>query len=279
MMKSVARTLAVLSISIVSIATLSPATAADKILKPVKAGIADQQPYSGLTADGTVTGFAPEVAGLVLQRLNKGKLVGLVATYAELVPGLNAGRWDMIAASLSITTLRCRQVLYADPILLDSTSMAVPSGNPGRILSIKNIRESGKKIGILSGSFLVPLVKALGVPDSQIVQFPDGQGGLEGLKIGRIDAFLSQSSGLRKLSKIVTNNFTTVGPLSEFAPSASSVAFKLSDRKLRDQFNREIRKMKRSGELDQILIKWGFDPIPEKFLNFTAERLCKGLGA
>ena len=276
-MKSVARTLAFLSISIVAIATLSPASAVEKAIpKPVQAGIANQQPYSGLTSDGKVTGYAPEVATLVFQRMKMGSLEGHVATYAELVPGMNAGRWDMIAASLSITPARCAQVLFADPMLLDSTSLAVGIGNPGKVLRIKDIKASGKKLGILSGSFLIPLVKALGVVDAQIVQFPDGQSAIEGLKVGRIDAFLSQSNGLRKLTLIGATSFDTVGPLPEFALSASSVAFKMSDRKLRDRFNVEIKKMKRSGELNAILVKWGFDPIPEKFRTFTAADICRG---
>ena len=276
-MKSVARTLAFLSISIVAIATLSPASAAEKpVPKPVHVGIADQQPYSGLTSDGKVTGYAPEITSLIFQRIKMGAAVGHIATYAELVPGLNAGRWDMIAASLSITTARCAQVLYGDPMLLDSTSLAVKTGNPGKFFKIKDFKGTGKKLGILSGSFLIASAKGLGIEDSQIVQFPDGQGALEGLKVGRIDAFLAQTNGLRKLSLITTNTFDTVGPLSEFFLSASSVAFKLSDVKLRDRFNIEIKKMKRSGELNAILVKWGFDPIPEKYRTWTAADICRG---
>ena len=167
-------------------------------------------------------------------------------------------------------------MLYADPMLLDSTSLAVKSGNPGKFLKIKDFKGTGKKLGILSGSFLIASAKALGIEDSQIVQFPDGQGALEGLKVGRIDAFLAQTNGLRKLSLIATNSFDTVGPLSEFFLSASSVAFKLSDSKLRDRFNIEIKKMKRSGELNAILVKWGFDPIPEKYRTWTAADICRG---
>ena len=41
---------------------------------------------------------------------------GAVATYGELVPGMFAGRWDFVAASLTITKERCGQVLFSDPM-------------------------------------------------------------------------------------------------------------------------------------------------------------------
>src|ERR1700728_1344274 len=77
-------------------------------------GLADAPPYSSLNSSGEVTGFGPAVATAVLKSLGVTTFKGVVGTYATMVPGMQAGRWQMIAAVLEITKARCGQIMYAD---------------------------------------------------------------------------------------------------------------------------------------------------------------------
>ena len=242
---------------------------------PIRAGVADEQPYSGMTADGKVTGLAPDIASIVFEMMDRGELEGAVATYADLIPGLNAKRWDIIAASLHISAPRCEQVLFADPFHLETASFAVVPGNPSNISTLESVVESGQKIALLSGSFLIPLVKSYGVLDSQVVEFPDGQGAIEGLTTARVDAFLSTSTAFPQLAKVSGVDFDVIGPIDDVEPSGSSVAFRKGDEELRDEFNEKLREMKASGELNTLLEKWGFSPFPEEHLDYTYEDACK----
>lgn len=241
----------------------------------VKAGVADQPPYSGLNTQGEVIGLGPDVANRVLEMMDGGNLEGIVAAYADLIPGLNANRWDMIAASLHISAPRCEQVLFADPILLESASFAVLPGNPSDVSSLDELVTSGQNVAILTGSFLVPLAKSHGVPASQIIEFPDGQGALEGLEAGRVQAVLSSSTAFDGLADVSEVEFDVVGPLPDVEPSGSSVAFKKGDEDLRDKFNEKLREMKASGALSEILEKNGFAPYPEGYLDYTFEDACE----
>ena len=81
----------------------------------IKIGIADNLPWSKLNPDGTLSGIGPTIIAQVAKRLGIPKVEAVVGTYGELIPGLLAGRWDMVGASLTISPERCAQVIFADP--------------------------------------------------------------------------------------------------------------------------------------------------------------------
>src|SRR5215471_11700350 len=61
--------------------------------KKVKVALADNPPYSGIAADGGMTGIAPTIVKTILGRLGIAEIEGAVAPYGQLIPGLQAGRW------------------------------------------------------------------------------------------------------------------------------------------------------------------------------------------
>jgi len=88
----------------------------------VTVAIANQPPYSWLLPDGSLDGLAPTLTKLIMGRLGVSNVTGIVANYGELIPGLQAGRWDFISASLTISKARCAQVAYSDPNVFDGGS-------------------------------------------------------------------------------------------------------------------------------------------------------------
>ena len=58
----------------------------------LRIGIADNIPWSKLNPDGTMTGIAPLTVYAVAKRMGIQKVEGIIATYADLIPGLNAGQ-------------------------------------------------------------------------------------------------------------------------------------------------------------------------------------------
>jgi len=91
--------------------------------KKVRVGIANQPPFSALNPDGSLTGAAPTISKAILERLGIPEMEGFIATYGELIPGMLAGRWDFVSASLTITKPRCAQVLFADPLIYDGAAI------------------------------------------------------------------------------------------------------------------------------------------------------------
>ena len=240
----------------------------------IKIGIANQPPYSGLNPDGTITGLAPTVVQLIMGRLGVPKVEGIVAPYGQLIPGLQAARWDMIGAVLTITKERCQQVAYADPITDDGGAFGfIPSVLADAPKTIVEAGQKRLKIGILTGSYLAQKLQSANVPISDISQFADNPSLIDGLAAKRVQVALSTYSSLRDLKKARNNLFEIKYPIPDDPPHGGSPAFRPGDTELYQAFQRELKAMKKSGEFAKLAEQFGFDALPE-LLEMTAEQAC-----
>src|SRR5919204_4437850 len=60
----------------------------------VNIGLANDPPASIIKPDGSVSGEGPVTVQMIMKKLGVPKVHGIVGTFGELVPGLQAGRWD-----------------------------------------------------------------------------------------------------------------------------------------------------------------------------------------
>ena len=64
----------------------------------IRIGFANEAPFGYATPEGTLTGEAPEVAKAVLAKMGIPEVDGVLTEFGSLIPGLKAGRFDIIAA-------------------------------------------------------------------------------------------------------------------------------------------------------------------------------------
>ena len=74
----------------------------------VRIGYANEAPFAYTAPDGTVTGESPEIAKKVFAKLGVKKVDAVLTEWGSLIPGLKAGRFDVIAAGMYITPERCK---------------------------------------------------------------------------------------------------------------------------------------------------------------------------
>lgn len=244
--------------------------------KRVKVGFANQPPYSALNTDGSVTGVAPTISKAIMTRLGVPEMEGIIATYGELVPGMQAGRWDFVAASLTINKQRCSQVTFSDPIVFDGTAIVSLKGalpNPPKLLA--EIVRNKVVIGVQSGGANSRAALAAGIDQANMLQFPNDAAVIDGLIAKRIQvAFGANSSlkvayGMRNLDVVITY------PVADGPTNGSGCAFRPTDTDLYAAYQRELRAMKASGEYQQIIKQFGFDAPPPEQLNMTADQACE----
>lgn len=241
----------------------------------IKVGLANQPPYSGLNPDGTLTGYVPKLVERIMASLGVPKVEGFVASYGELIPGLQAGRWDMIAASFRITKQRCEQVRFADPVTFDGGAIAyVPSQVADAPKSIADIGKAGLSAGILQGSYLIRVAEAQGVEAGKISQFPNNPSLIDGLLAKRVQVVVSTNASLLALQKARGGAFEIVYPLPDDPPVGSAPAFRMQDTTLHEAFQKELRALREKGELDRMSAEFGFAPPPDDLKSITAEEAC-----
>ena len=237
--------------------------------------IANEPPWTQVTAGGKVTGAAPEVARAVLKKLGVKDVVASISEYGAMIPGLQAGRFDLVAAGLFLKPKRCAAVLFSQPDLCDAEAFMVKKGNPMGLATYKDLVTKKAKVGVPGGGTEEKLALAAGVPRGRVIVVPDGQSGVKMLQSGRIDVYALPTLSLVALMKKAKDpNLEIVGPVKGVPVYCAGAAFRKSDTAFRDAYDKALKQLKDSGEFKTIVSKFGF---PADAPNLTSrEKLCGG---
>jgi polar amino acid transport system substrate-binding protein len=136
------------------------------------------------------------------------------------------------------------------------------------------------RLGVVAGETSLTNAQGVGIPDSQITQFPDHQSLTAGLQAGRIDAASVASSDFSAILKIATNAEPVtnwVDPVIKGKPAVSygGFIFNKADKQLRDAVNQQVDAMIADGTVATIRKSYGLDPVFESVANApTLQYLC-----
>lgn len=242
----------------------------------VKVGIASEPPFGYIDKDGTATGEAPEIARVIFKRLGIPEIEAVPVEFGALIPGLKAQQFDVVSAGMYIQPDRCAQVLFSDPDYLMLDSFIVPKGNPKGIKGYKDF--AGGKLKLATGTAYAEIdyAVAAGVERGDILILPDQVAGLDAVTQGRVDAFAGTNITVKGVVKGSKRAEATKAfqPQVDGKPAygAGGFAFRLSEKNLRDAFNKELHKLKDSGELLRIVRPFGFTET--EMTDLTAKELC-----
>ena len=238
--------------------------------------IANEPPWTEVKADGKVTGAAPEVARAVLNKLGIPEVVASISEYGAMIPGLQARRFDLVAAGLFIKPERCAAVIFSEPDLCDAESFAVKTGNPLGLMTFEDIaKHATAKVGAPGGGTEERLALAAGVPRERVVVVPDAQSGVKMLQDGRIDVYALPVLSISDLLKKANDpGLEMIAPIKGTPVFCAGAAFRKQDKDLRDAYDEVLAEMKTSGEFSKIVEPFGFSGDAP---NLTSrEKLCGG---
>lgn len=234
----------------------------------IRVGFANENPYAFAQPDGTLSGEAVEVARAVFTELGIEEMEGVLTQFGSLIPGLEAGRFDVITAGMYITPTRCEQVLFADPEYQVGEALIVEAGNPLDLHSYEDIAANPDvRVGTGSGYLELDYMMAAGVSEDQITTFPDDPSGVAGIQAGQIDAWTgTRPTLLQTLATTDDPNLELADPFEqptvdgEPVISYGGAAFRYDDLEFRQAFNEELQGLKDSGQLLELIGQFeGFD--------------------
>src|SRR5699024_6129519 len=106
-----------------------------------------------------------------------------------LIPGLNAGKFDIITAGMAINPDRCENVAFGEPEMMYGEGLIVKKGNPMNITSYKDIADNlDITVSVMSGATENEFLKSEGVADDQIQSAPDIPATFAAVESGRAHA-------------------------------------------------------------------------------------------
>jgi len=238
-----------------------------------RVAIANEPPYTAVAADGKVSGAGPDVTREIFKRLGVPDLVASVSEYGAMIPGLQAGRFDVVSAGLMMKPERCGAVLYSEPMLCDADAFLVKKGNPKGIQSYEDIAKNPtSSVGGPGGGLQAKYAAQAGVPNDRLIVVPDAQSGLKMVQDGRIDAYSLPILSINDLVKKANDPNLEVVLIKGSPVSCDGAAFKKGEEALRDAFNVELAKMKKSGEFAKIIEPYGFSAAAA--MSTSTEKLC-----
>jgi polar amino acid transport system substrate-binding protein len=242
----------------------------------VTVGIANEAPYGYQTPEGELTGEAPEIAKHVLGEMGIEEVEAVITEFGSLIPGLKAGRFDMVAAGMFVTPERCQQVAFSEPTYGIGQAFLVAEGNPEGLQTYEDITANpDSTLAVMAGAIERTYARDAGVPDDQVMVVPDPSSGAAAVQAGRADAFALTSLSIRRLAD-GTAGVEIAPPFGEVAGQSvlghGAFAFRPEDDAFRQEFNRHLAEFLGSEEHLALVEPFGFtkDELPQK----TTEELC-----
>src|SRR5699024_6559274 len=135
---------------------------------------------------GELKGAAVDIAKAVLKELDIDEVEGQLADFNQLIPGLNAGKFDIITASMAINPDRCENAAFGDPEMTYGEGLIVKKGNPMYITSYKEIADNPDfTVSDMSESTENEFRKSGGGADDQIHSAPEIRATFAAVESGR----------------------------------------------------------------------------------------------
>lgn len=164
----------------------------------IRIGYAVEAPYAFLTPEAEVTGEAPEIARIIASRLGIPRVEWRLAEFGDLIDGLEAKQFDVIAAGMFITPESERRVSFSQPTFQATAGLLVRKGNPLALHSYSDIlQNNSSRIAVLNGSAEEAELLQLGFPNEQLVHVPDASAGRSAVTSGRADALALSAPTIR----------------------------------------------------------------------------------
>lgn len=214
-------------------------------------------PFNSVTADGKIVGFDVDIANAICVRL-KVECEIVAQDWDGLIPGLQAGKFDIIVASMTITDERKKQIAFTHKYY--ATPFALVAPKDSSLSGTKADGFKGRALGAQASTVLGDYAqKAYGKAGADVKLYPSQEEAMADLVNGRLDAVLSDKFFLVSWLKGADGACCKMlGDIEDTAAEAG-IGVRLDDTKLRDRLN---------AALDAILADGTYKTIQAKYFDF-----------
>lgn len=209
-------------------------------------------PFSEIGPDGKIKGFDIDIANALCADL-KAQCTFVQQEFDGMIPGLNARKFDVVIASMSITEERKRSVAFSDKYYATPARLIAKKGTT-LVPTPEGMK--GKRIGVQRSTthdrFATETFK-----DSEIVRYTGQDQVFLDLQSGRLDAVLldQAAANLGFLQRPAGKDFAVLGPLytdPKYFGIGAGVAMRKGDTQLQGKINQAIKDIRANGTYQKI---------------------------
>lgn len=210
-------------------------------------------PFNFLNEQKQFDGFDVDVANDIARRL--GVSVEFVATQFEaLIGGLDADKWDIVIAQMSITDQRKKQVDFTEPYVVTGGVIIVRNGESG-YTTLADLK--GKRVGAGSGTTFEEVATAAG---AEVTTYKSVNQYVQDLENRRLDAIINDRITMGYLIKS-KNLPLKISSTDLVSRDVIGMAVKKNNSDFVAAVNKALNEMKTDGTYKTIYVKWfGVEP-------------------
>lgn len=213
-------------------------------------------PFNNLTSDGKLVGFDIDIANALCEEM-KAKCEFVTQDWDGIIPALQAGKFDAIIASMSITAERKEKVDFTDKYYNTPPAIAAPKDTDIKGVTKEDL--AGKTIGVQGSTTHFNYAEKT-YTDSEVKAYPTAQEYQLDLANGRLDAVNDDISVLEEwlaspegaCCKIVG----TITPDPEIHGPGAGIAVRKGETALVEKFNAAIKAIRANGKYKEINDKY-----------------------
>jgi polar amino acid transport system substrate-binding protein len=196
-----------------------------------------------------LTGFEIDLTNAVAKNLGL-KTEWKVLSFDALLPALGQGRFDLVAASHTITDERAKAVDFLNPEYCTDGVFVTKVGGPKTVADL-----AGKKVGAGIGSTNLQVLSTIkGIKPDDIKSFPKDLDALQALIAGRIDAWSTDRWPAQDAVKANPKANLVVGAVIYVQRNAMAVS--KGNTALRDALNAGLAAVMKDGSYAKLSKKW-----------------------
>ncbi|WP_338607786.1 ectoine/hydroxyectoine ABC transporter substrate-binding protein EhuB [Pelagibacterium nitratireducens] len=248
----------------------------------IRIAVANEIPYGYIDpVSGEAMGAGPDVAKHIVEELGVTDIEWITTDFSSLIPGLQADRFDMVAAEMAIIPTRCETVIYSEPNTSYGEGLLVPAGNPEGLSGYADFAEnSDMTVAIMAGANQLDMMQALGVSEDQLVTISSNADAISTVSTGRADAYAATGLTASELAGQsdaveVAEGFTDPVIDGTEQRSWGGFVFAEGNEELRDAVNEVLAEYKQSDEWLETVSGYGFtDADTSRSFDMSTEELC-----
>ncbi len=211
-------------------------------------------PFNSLTADGKLEGFDIDIANALCAQM-KAECEFVVQDWDGIIPALQAGEFDAIVASMSITEERKKQVAFTNKYY--TTPLAVVALKDSDLTSTEPAAMAGKTIGAQASTTQSIYAQDFYTPaGADVKQYPTQEEAVQDMLNGRLDAIISDKFVLTDWMKTASNDCCKLIGDVAGTETETGIAVRLGDDALREKLNAAIDAIVADGTYKKIQAKY-----------------------
>lgn len=228
---------------------------------PIVFAYLDEPPFCWPGAGGAAQGCDVELVTAALQALDITVFEQRLTTFAELLPGLAAGRWT-ITTPLFISAERQRLVDFSRPVWALGDGLLVRAADRDALTGYRAVAQAGARLVVVGGQVQETTGLAAGIAPERVLRVATQDEAVRSVREGRTDAYASVAMAHRGyLARQPDPGLAVVAsPAGEGGarPAAGAFAFGKQDTALRERFDDALAGLIGGGWHRAMMARHGF---------------------